>query len=215
MIGKEYYFVIVGHNDNPVFELDFSAQPKKDLENSHLKQFVAHAALDLVDEHIIQNQNMYLKTVDKFNEWSVSSFVTAGNIRFLMLHTCKNEDGIKNFFTEMYETYVKVSKSCCIIFEHCAPTGQQCTVWNQQNYLAMNPFHDPDARIQSPVFMKKAQFYGKKEMAQGALDKPPSVCSSVYQWLYRLIKANQSFHNGCHEHVVFSGKPKNMAGVTA
>ncbi|KAI7868746.1 trafficking protein particle complex protein 2 [Spinellus fusiger] len=104
-----YYFAIVGATDNPIYEADI--MPSRNIsrdDHKHLNQFITHAALDVVEEIQWTTQAMYLKSIDKFNEYFVSSFVTAGNVKFMLLHDQKSEDSIKNFFHEVYELYIKV-----------------------------------------------------------------------------------------------------------
>ncbi len=63
----------------------------------------------------------YLKVVDKFNDQSVSAFVTASQSVLVLLHEGKHEDTVKAFFNDVYELYIKVLgiffcfelKSCC------------------------------------------------------------------------------------------------------
>lgn len=64
----------------------------------------------------------YLRQVDRFNDFSVSAYVTAGHVKLLLLHRTPStpgtatralEDAIREFFSEVHELYIKVSSPFC------------------------------------------------------------------------------------------------------
>jgi len=135
-----FYFVIVGHADQVVYEIELGGPSSQTVstDNRHLNQFIAHAALDFVDEAMWQNTTTYLKRVDKFHDLSVAAYVTASGLRFLFLYEHlprAGEEGLKNFLNEVYETYVK---------------------------FLLNPFYTPDKPIRSSAFDRKIQSLSRK-----------------------------------------------------
>lgn len=131
----------------------------------HVMQLVAHASLDVVEDVQWTNGAMfvplslslslwraclsltlfrdsigdrYLKSIDKFHEWTVSVWLTPGGnlesparirrkrgrkthelpvsgpspptgVKLILLHELKNDEGIRFFFQETWENYVKVN----------------------------------------------------------------------------------------------------------
>ncbi|TGZ84237.1 Sedlin [Ascodesmis nigricans] len=137
-----FYFAIIGTRDNPLYTYEFGtsksggdgvARFREDQRS--MNQFILHSSLDMVEEVQWTNRDLYLKTVDRFNNLMVSGFVTGGNIKFLLLHDQKAEDPIRQFFTEVHEAYVKT---------------------------LMNPFYEVDMRIVSVVFDQRVRAAARK-----------------------------------------------------
>ena len=73
----EPYLFIIAKGDIPIYEASLSAGSTEGKQED-LIQFVAHAALDCVDQKVWTTTSMYLKQVDKFNDIHISAYVTAG-----------------------------------------------------------------------------------------------------------------------------------------
>ncbi|KDE09223.1 hypothetical protein MVLG_00544 [Microbotryum lychnidis-dioicae p1A1 Lamole] len=116
-------FVGYGHKSGP--------------QGRHVMQLVAHASLDVVEDVQWTNGAMYLKSIDKFQEWTISVWITPGGVKLILLHEVKNDDGIRLFFQETWENYVKT---------------------------LLNPFHELNSPINSPVFDARVKASAKKHL---------------------------------------------------
>mmetsp|Transcript_5891 Transcript_5891/g.8903 ORF Transcript_5891/g.8903 Transcript_5891/m.8903 type:complete len:141 (+) Transcript_5891:96-518(+) len=128
-------FLIVGRNE-PLYSAEFTTSLHQTSDSiTRQNYFVLHSALDLVDKNAFVNNQMYLKTVDKVNHQMVSVFLTAGHVKFMLLHSGKADDLIRNFFMDVFELYVK---------------------------LSMNPFYKFDTQITTKDFDDKVKTAGRR-----------------------------------------------------
>ncbi|AAW45920.2 ER to Golgi transport-related protein, putative [Cryptococcus deneoformans JEC21] len=97
---------------------------------------VAHMSLDSVEEVIEGTGALYLKGVDRHNEWTVSAFIPTG-VKFILLHDVKNDDGIRLFFIDLWEAYVKI---------------------------LLNPFFTTNTPIKSPAFEARVKSIAKRHL---------------------------------------------------
>ncbi|KJP86316.1 hypothetical protein AK88_04035 [Plasmodium fragile] len=148
-----YVLAIIGKGDIPLYEADLTMNGKKDI-SEHLAQFIIHQSLDSLDVLVWKCTNLFLKTIDSFNSYSVSAYCTTGHIKFLLLHKNKNEvssggnsgtggpaihvpsdDSIRSFFEVVHENYIKV---------------------------LLNPLYEPNGMITSSLFDQNVRLAAKR-----------------------------------------------------
>ncbi|KAL4431523.1 hypothetical protein ABPG74_017228 [Tetrahymena malaccensis] len=104
-------FVIVGQGDVPLYEA--SLNKKQDAQSLVITQYFSmHSSLDVIDEKLqITNQkelDMFFKKIDRCYDQDIYAFVTATNIKLLLLISEKTkEENVNNFFLEAYENLNK------------------------------------------------------------------------------------------------------------
>ncbi|CAM9354462.1 unnamed protein product [Choristocarpus tenellus] len=134
-------FTIVGRSE-PLYEAELGSGmgagglARVPEESAHLNQFIIHSALDMVDRKQWATPATHLKSVDRFNDQIVSAFLTAGGIKFMLLHdVTRSDESVRSFFSDVHEIYVK---------------------------LLMNPFYIYDSPIFSLAFDQRVKGLAQK-----------------------------------------------------
>ncbi|SCU81131.1 LAMI_0B04918g1_1 [Lachancea mirantina] len=167
------YFAIIGYQDNPIYEAEFPFPQLQSFppELKELNPFILHASLDIIDDlqwqvnpitgmsntssggflrsrHNNSNENCYLGKIDHFYGFPITSYLSYGNIRFIMIHsngtgnvnsTQIDDNQVKLFYQEVHEMYIKA---------------------------LMNPFYKVNDPITSPVFDSRVRMLANKYLTK-------------------------------------------------
>lgn len=138
-MSRNYYFAIVSRTNKLLYETQFfNVNKLPEGDSLFFKQLVANAALDMVEEFQWRTKHMFLKCVDRCEQWFVLAFVTPSLAKFVLVCDRMNEQEIRLFFFEVLELFIKYT---------------------------MNPFYDDGARIESERFAEKVGICGRKYLS--------------------------------------------------
>lgn len=120
-------FAVVGDN-NLLFSTEINQLVDNAAEKSYLFQFILYASLDSLS---LTDQSAFRESIDSYENYQISAYVTPGQTAFLLLHPKKKNDAsIKKFLTAIHLCYAQ---------------------------LLMNPFYDIRTPIEDEQFKKNVQ----------------------------------------------------------
>ncbi|KAI5966144.1 TRS20 [Candida pseudojiufengensis] len=163
---SSYYFVIIGTEDNPIYETELSSSSNKGVTSSsnslinnssklnnsnNLQQqqsnfppstreilpFIANASLDLIEDQMWSTQLLNLGKIDQFYGIYINAYLTQGNIKFILCHNNSNKD--ENSIKSFFQDINELYVK-----------------------ILMNPFYNLNDSITLPDFDLKVKLLAKK-----------------------------------------------------
>lgn len=123
ILPKKNMFAVVGDN-NLLFSTELTSLVENAQVQSYNFQFILYASLDSLD---LKDPSPFRESIDTYEGFTISAYVTPGQTTFLLLHPKKKADLIKKFFLKVHTFYAE---------------------------LLMNPFYDARTPIEDENFKK-------------------------------------------------------------
>jgi hypothetical protein len=151
----------------------------------------------------------FMKDVDQFNETSVSAFVTAGGVIFLLLHKKKNYSQYRMFFEKVHELFVKVPLylrfSLSLFFFNILSNHKSFLSSFTGHYesILRTPHSDQVQRFRSTCeTICEAIYFLIIHIASTTTHHTPKRAMYAYSYIYIERRAAQYTHT--HAHVYYS-----------
>ncbi|KAI1281310.1 Sedlin [Xylaria sp. FL0933] len=162
-----YYFVIVGTEDNPLFEYEFGTskaggdgQARFPEQARHMNQFIVHSSLDIVEEVQWGTGQMYLKCIDRFFNNYVSCFLTGANVKFMLLHQPPSSGSSAAANPRSSTSTIATNPTSPQTEE--AVRAFMLEVYESWVKAIMSPFYRVNMEVRSPIFRQRVAAAGRK-----------------------------------------------------